>query len=103
MLPAVTRTSFVAAASGCGQLCARAASDNANAKHQDYRAHDGMPQFGLGADLAGREFVIRAAELAGHGNLAVLDHVVAVVLRKALEHRFDIVARARTLARSSPP
>ena len=42
----------------------------------------------LHLDLAGREHVIGAAEFAGDGNLAVLDHVVAVVLRKAFQHGF---------------
>src|SRR3569623_2028162 len=51
----------------------------------------------LGADLAGREVVADAAELAGDLDLAVLDHVVAVVLREALEHGLDRFARARAL------
>ena len=49
----------------------------------------------FGPDLTRRELIIRAAEFAGDGNLAVFDHVVAIILRKAFEHRLDIVARAR--------
>src|SRR5580692_6148990 len=44
-----------------------------------------------------RKHIGRAAELAGDGDHAVLDHVVAIFLRKALEHVFDAVARARAL------
>src|SRR5216684_3850917 len=49
------------------------------------------------ADLARLEHVGRVAELAGHRDLAVLDHVVAVVLRKAAQHPFDPRPRARAL------
>ena len=48
-------------------------------------------------DLVRREHVGRAAELAGDGDLAVLDHVVAVVLRKAAQHAPTPRARARAL------
>src|SRR4029434_10333575 len=53
------------------------------------------PSTRIGSDLARRKLIIRAAKFAGDGNLAVLDHMVAIILRKALEHCLDIVARAR--------
>ena len=48
-------------------------------------------------DILGRKHVFRTAELAGHRNRPVFDHVVAILLREALEHRFDAVARTRAL------
>ena len=43
------------------------------------------------------EHVGRTAEFAGYGDLAVLDHVVAVFLRETLQHGLDALARARAL------
>ncbi len=43
--------------------------------------------------LIGREHVSRAAEFAGHGDLAVFDHIVAVLLGKAPQHGLDASAR----------
>src|SRR5271169_498617 len=51
----------------------------------------------LNDDFIRREHIGRAAKLAGDGDLAVLDHVVAIFLRKAVQHVFDAVARARAL------
>src|SRR5262249_33849617 len=73
-----------------------------SAKASDLRAMSRTAQpgaFGSAVDVdAGRgEPVGRTAELAGHADHAVLDHVVAVVLREALEHGGDAVARARAL------
>ena len=52
---------------------------------------------GLGANIIWLELIVRAAKLASHRNLAVLDHVIAVVLREAPQHGLDAVARARAL------
>src|SRR5260370_14147941 len=51
----------------------------------------------LHARFIRRELVDRAAELAGHHHLAVLDHIGAVAGCEACEHRGDGVARARAL------
>src|SRR5215470_19092182 len=48
-------------------------------------------------DLARLEHVGRVAELAGHRDLTVLDHVVAIVLREAAQHPLDPRPRARAL------
>src|SRR5262245_2040843 len=55
------------------------------------------PSIRIGSNLARRKLIIRATKFAGDGNFAVLDHMVAIILRKALEHCLDIVARARAL------
>src|SRR5262245_31604121 len=44
-----------------------------------------------------REYIGRIAEFAGDRDLAVLDHVIAVVLGKAAQHAFHPFARARAL------
>ena len=44
-----------------------------------------------------REYIGGTAEFAGHGDPAVLDHIVAIGLREAFEHVLDVVARARAL------
>ena len=49
-------------------------------------------QLGLCPDIGRGKFIVGAAKFAGDRNLAVLDHVVAVVLRKALQHGFDVCA-----------
>src|SRR5215468_4016621 len=41
--------------------------------------------------------VFRAAELAGDRDYAIFDHVIAVILGKALQHGSDAVPRARAL------
>src|SRR5579864_1053743 len=46
-------------------------------------------------DLGGRKHIFAVAEFAGDGDHAVLDHVAALVLRKALQHVAHAVARAR--------
>src|SRR3984893_2032832 len=44
-------------------------------------------------DVGGRKAVVGAAELAGHRDGSVLDHVAALGLRKTLEHAGDAVTR----------
>ena len=48
-------------------------------------------------DVRRFENVGRTAEFAGHRNLAVFDHLVAVRLRERAQHRFHALARTGTL------
>ena len=41
------------------------------------------PSTRIGADVARRELIIRAAKFAGDGNFAAFDHMVAIVLAKS--------------------
>jgi hypothetical protein len=81
-------------AAGYWQHCASDGSGASNAMTASTMARVGG-SVRFGANIARREYIIRAAEFAGHRNLTVLDHVVAVVLRKALEHGLHAIARAR--------
>ena len=56
-----------------------------------------LGRYALGRDILRREHIGRTAKLASHGDAAVLDHVIAIFLRKASQHVFDIVARAGAL------
>ncbi len=70
-----------------------------NAHAMRFQPGNDMPST-ASARLRRLEHVVRVAEFAGDRDHAVLDHVVAVVLREALQHGLDAVARAGAFARA---
>src|ERR1700740_3052538 len=72
-----------------GRAAAMSACTRSTHRRTSRRGQDaGLGRWG---DFVRGEDIGRTAELAGDGDPAVLDHVVTIFLRKALQHVFDAV------------
>src|SRR6187200_2018977 len=100
---AATSTRRFASASMAGHACANAAAGAKVAAIKIETAAASRLIIGrffnlfLRLHFARVELVVRRAELAGHRDHSILDHVIAIILREALEHRLHILARTGAL------